>query len=117
MRSIKKYIGDLYLTTRFYLALGLCIVLFIVSFFVPDMFTAVKIILLVITALIFIDYLFLFVFGKAPSAKRLAADRFSNGDENKVAIYITNNHYFKLWVEVIDEVPVQFQIHSNRMSR
>ena len=62
MSVIKKYIGDLYLTTRFYLALGLCIVLFIVSFFVPEMFTAVKIILLVVTALILIDYLFLFVF-------------------------------------------------------
>ena len=67
MSGIKKYIGDLYLTTRFYLALGLCIVLFIVSFFVPDMFTAVKIILMVITALIFIDYLFLFLFEKVIS--------------------------------------------------
>ncbi len=109
MSGIKKYIGDLYLTTRFYLALGLCIVLFIGSFFVPDMFTAVKIILLVITALIFIDYLFLFVFGKAPSAKRLAADRFSNGDENKVELQVKNNMLFTTDMEIIDELPVQFQ--------
>ena len=51
MSVIKKYIGDLYLTTRFYLALGLCIVLYIVSFFVPEMFVAINILLLVTYAM------------------------------------------------------------------
>ncbi|MBL0201771.1 MAG: DUF58 domain-containing protein [Chitinophagaceae bacterium] len=109
MSVIKKYIGDLYLTTRFYLALGLCIVLYIVSFFVPEMFVAINILLLVVTALTVIDYLFLFVLGKAPSAKRLAADRFSNGDENKVELQVKNNMLFTVDMEIIDELPVQFQ--------
>jgi uncharacterized protein (DUF58 family) len=88
---------------------GFCIVLFIVSFFVPEMFTAAKIILLVVTALIVIDYLFLFLWGKAPSAKRLTADRFSNGDENKVELQVKNSMLFTVDMEIIDELPVQFQ--------
>lgn len=109
MSSTYKFIGALYLTARFYLALGLCVVLFAVSFFVPDIFVGVKILLLVLTALIVIDYVFLFVLGKAPSAKRLAADRFSNGDENKVELQIKNNMLFTTDMEIIDELPVQFQ--------
>jgi uncharacterized protein (DUF58 family) len=109
MDPIKKYIGALYLPARFYLALGLCIGLFIVSFFVAEMFTVVNIILLFVIALIIIDYLFLFVLGKAPSARRLAADRFSNGDENKVELKVKNNMLFTTDMEIIDELPVQFQ--------
>jgi len=109
MSSIYKYIGALYLTTRFYLAVGLCIVLFAVSFFVPGMFAPVKILLLVVTALIVIDYVFLFVLGKAPAAKRITADRFSNGDENKVELQVKSNMLFTTDMEIIDELPVQFQ--------
>jgi uncharacterized protein (DUF58 family) len=109
MDLIKKYIGALYLTTRFYLAVGLCIVLFAVSFFVPEMVVPVKILLLVVIALIIIDYVFLFLLGKAPSAKRITADRFSNGDENKVELQVKSNMLFTTNMELIDELPVQFQ--------
>jgi len=73
------------------------------------MFTAVKIILLIVTVLIVIDYIFLFVLGKAPAAKRITADRFSNGDENKVELQVKNNMLFTTDMEIIDELPVQFQ--------
>jgi len=109
MRSIQKYIGDLYLTARFYLALSLCVILFTVSFFMHGMFIAANLVLLVLTALVFIDYLFLFALSKAPAAKRIAADRFSNGDENKVELQVKNNMRFTVDMEIIDELPEQFQ--------
>ncbi len=109
MSSIQKYIGALYLPLRFYLAVGLCIVLFIVSFFIPEMYPFIKIFFLIFLALMFFDYLFLFITGKAPSAKRITADRFSNGDENKVEMQVKNNMLFKVDMEIIDELPVQFQ--------
>jgi uncharacterized protein (DUF58 family) len=99
----------LYLTDRFYLATGFCIFLFAVSFFVPEIFSVTKIILLVLTALIVIDYLFLFLLSKAPAAKRIMADRFSNGDENKVELQVKNNAFFPADMEIIDELPEQFQ--------
>ena len=39
----------------------------------------------------------------------LMADRFSNGDENKVEMQVTNNMLFTVDMEIIDELPEQFQ--------
>lgn len=41
--------------------------------------------------------------------RRTHADRFSNGDNNPVQINIENRYRFPVRIEVIDEVPVQFQ--------
>lgn len=109
MEPIDKYIAALYLTARFYLALSLCIILFIVAFFVPAVYIAANLLLLLLAALVFIDYLFLFVMSKAPVAKRITADRFSNGDENKVELQVKNNMRFTVDMEIIDELPEQFQ--------
>ncbi len=40
------------------------------------------------------------------------AERFSNGDNNPVTLYISSNYVFKVWLQIIDEVPVQFQIRN-----
>lgn len=109
MSRIKKYIGNLFLTTRFYLVLGLCIVVFVGSFFWPAILQLPKILLAVTIALIVIDYLFLFVISKSPSAKRLMADRLSNGDENKIELQVINRMPFTVTMEIIDELPEQFQ--------
>ena len=109
MSGIKKYIGNLYLTTRFYLSLAVCIVLFVVSFFYAPLIQVPKILLAVFCVLLVIDYLFLFIISKSPSAKRLVADRLSNSDENKIELQVINTMPFTVNMEIIDELPVQFQ--------
>ena len=109
MNIFKKYIGGLYLTAGFYLAACFCIVLFIISFFVPEFYPVIKILLLIFVLLLVIDYVFLFLLSKLPSAKRIIADRLSNGDDNKVEIQVKNNMPFTVYMEIIDELPVQFQ--------
>ena len=109
MNIFKKYIGGLYLTARFYLAACFCIVLFIISFFVPGLYPVIKILLFIFVLLLVIDYVFLFLLSKLPSAKRIIADRLSNGDDNKVEIQVKNNMPFTVYMEIIDELPVQFQ--------
>ena len=42
-------------------------------------------------------------------AVRSHAERLSNGDENEIRIDIENFYSFKVNVEVIDEIPHQFQ--------
>ena len=44
-----------------------------------------------------------------PAAKRLTADRLSNGDENKIELQVINRMPFTVIMEIIDELPVQFQ--------
>ena len=109
MEFFKKYIGQLYLPARFYYAAGLCIAAFIVSFLLPVVFAYSKILLWVFLILLFIDYAFLFFSGRNPSAKRLMSDRLSNGDDNKIDMQVKNNLRFTVDMEIIDELPVQFQ--------
>ena len=83
--------------------------MYIVSFFYKPLAEFPGIFLVVITALVVIDYLFLFIISKSPSAKRLMADRLSNGDENKVELQVINRMPFTVTMQIIDELPVQFQ--------
>ncbi len=59
--------------------------------------------------LLLIDYTFLFLICKAPLVKRLMAERLSNSDENKVTVNVTNVMPFEINIEIIDELPIQFQ--------
>ncbi len=75
----------------------------------PALFVPAKITLLGLTGLIFLDYLFLFLLSKAPAAKRITADRLSNGDENKIELQVKNLMRFTADMEIVDELPEQFQ--------
>ncbi|MEP6674507.1 MAG: DUF58 domain-containing protein [Ferruginibacter sp.] len=101
--------SNVYLTARFFITLGACAVLFIVSFFSPPLYQLAKTLLLVITALIVLDYIFLFLIGKSPTASRVTADRLSNGDDNRIELQVRNEMAFAVNMEIIDELPFQFQ--------
>ena len=105
----KKYVEALYLSTRFYLVLCICIFIFLLSFFYPPVLLLPQILLTVLVILLIIDYLFLFFICKMPVVKRIMAERFSNGDVNKVSLEILNVAPYELFLEIIDELPVQFQ--------
>ncbi|MEO6550835.1 MAG: DUF58 domain-containing protein [Ferruginibacter sp.] len=100
---------NIYLTNRFYLLIGICIVLFIFSFFIPPLLIVPKTAWYLLLVLLLIDYVFIFLISKAPMAKRITAERFSNSDENKVTLQVTNTMHFNVEMEIIDELPEQFQ--------
>ena len=117
MEALKKYIGNLYLTTRFFLAMGLCIVLFIVSFYYAPLVSLPIILFWVFLLLLIIDYSFLFLAGKEPQARRKMADRLSNSDDNLISLQIRNRMSFTVDMDLIDEQPVQFQKRDWIMKR
>src|ERR1035437_1666981 len=82
------------------------------QFFDP-LFLVAKILLLFFVLLLIFDAILLF-FTKRQLvlSRRILPEKLSNGDENKVAIYVTNNHFFSLHIQVIDEIPPQFQIRD-----
>ena len=112
MKIIKKYIGDLFLTNRFYMVMVGCILFFIISFFFPSLGEVPKICFQVFLVLVVLDYFFLFFFGRKPAAKRIISERLSNGDENKIELRIKNEFSFPANIQVIDELPEQFQIRD-----
>ena len=109
MAAKKKYIGDLFVTQRFYVLMGACVVAYIFSFFYNIFYSFVNILFIFSCLLFIIDYIFLFVVFKPPIAQRKVAERLSNGETNNVSITVTNQMPFALAVLVIDEVPLQMQ--------
>lgn len=55
------------------------------------------------------DYLLLFITKKFPFTSRITAGKFSNGEDNKIELLLKNDFSFPVNVDVIDELPVQFQ--------
>ncbi len=48
-------------------------------------------------------------------ATRLLPDKFSNGDDNTIQINISNNYPFLIYLEIIDEIPEQFQVRDFKL--
>jgi len=109
MSTTGKYIGSLFLTRKFYIGLSSVIIFYITSFIYSRLIIMPNILLWVFLLLVLIDYVSLFFLGKVPIVKRIMADRFSNGDENKVEVQVKNTMSFNVEMEIIDELPVQFQ--------
>ncbi|MEO8766513.1 MAG: DUF58 domain-containing protein [Ginsengibacter sp.] len=109
MEVIKKYIGGLFLTFRFYTGLVVCICLFVVAFFVPALNAMPPIIFFALIVFCVADYIFLFFTKSVPFAKRITAGRLINGDENKIELTVKNEFPFPVKVDIIDELPEQFQ--------
>jgi uncharacterized protein (DUF58 family) len=103
----------LFLKTRFYVAGGIIVFLFLLTFFFPVFLFAAQLLLVFYTALVLADTAFLFITRQVPNARRMIADRMSNGDSNRVTIVVKNNYPFTVNAGVIDEIPQQFQVRNN----
>lgn len=106
---VKKYIGALFLTRRFYMVLAGLSVLFLLRFFIESLGILPWAFLLAGVICILTDYFLLFFSAGELAGERTCAERFSNGDENKVTITIKNNYPFRIKAFIIDEIPFQFQ--------
>lgn len=113
---IGKYIGSLFLTQRFFAAVITCIVFFVMSFFLPWMGVIPYVTLAILCIMLAYDYALLYRNQRGVFAVRSHAERLSNGDENEIRIDLENFYAFKVDIELIDEIPHQFQrrdLHFN----
>ena len=117
LNTLKKYIGHLYLTTRFFLAMWICVVLFIISFFYAPILLLPVIIFWVFLLLLITDYIFLFISGNPPQASRIMADRLSNSDDNTIELRVRNGMPYTVNMDLIDELPPQFQKRDWQITR
>jgi uncharacterized protein (DUF58 family) len=109
MSFYNKYIHALFVTTRFYILLGICVGLYLLAFVIPVLYSIVNIFFVLVCALILFDYVFLFNKSLPLYAVRTLSNRLSNGEENLVTIEVKNNCNFWLHLTVIDELPAQLQ--------
>jgi uncharacterized protein (DUF58 family) len=103
-----KYIGDLFIGRRLYIAGGCFIVLFVAAFFINMLFPIALFLLLVFGLFVLADYIMLFT-APSPVVQRIIPERMSNGDDNKVTLRIRNTSRLSVIMEIVDELPFQFQ--------
>ncbi|RMG26632.1 MAG: DUF58 domain-containing protein [Bacteroidetes bacterium] len=113
-RSLISFYNSLYLNTRLFLLLGLIIGLFITAYLLPALLPAAKVGLAVLGVLLLLDLLLLYRQRQGLLGRRSTPERFSNGDPNEVFIYLENRYPFPLRLNIIDEVPQQFQMRKLR---
>lgn len=109
MKSIfRKYILDLFINRRLFIAGMICFLLFMSAYFFEEIYILAVICLWIFLGLVLTDYLVLFSSARIV-AKRQMHTRMSNGDFNKVGISVKNLSPFTVKLELIDELPVQYQ--------
>jgi uncharacterized protein (DUF58 family) len=106
-----KLIKATYLTQRFFIILTILSLLYFFSYFWNPLYIICSLAFFAFIAIILIDFLMLFM-KKSIDGKRNVPEKLSNGDENLIEISIANNYNFKVFVEIIDEIPPIFQIRN-----
>ncbi|MFT4032753.1 MAG: DUF58 domain-containing protein [Siphonobacter sp.] len=103
------FIRSLYLSRLFFTVLIGLVFLFLLTFMVPWLFGLVRIFFFVTLLVTVTDCVLLFASPNPFFTRRETADRFSNGDDNPVSIFLENRYGFPVQLEIIDEIPFQFQ--------
>lgn len=112
---MKRLIRSLYLNKRLFAILIILAVLFLFSFFVPNLFGTLKLLFYALLILVCFDAFLLYQNRKGMQASRLLPDKLSNGDENDITIRIQNTYRFKASIKIIDELPIQWQRRDFRI--
>jgi len=107
--KLRHYWNDLFLPGRFFQALGVLSVLFIVSFAFPIFFVPTQMLFVLFLGLLFLDYFLLFRNNLPIHAQRQLPRLFNLGDPNQVDIKLDNKGSQLLRLRVIDELPIQLQ--------
>src|SRR5689334_18837801 len=115
-RAIIKFFGQSFYVDRvaYYIAGG-AVILYLFSYFIPVLYDAASIVLLLLGLAILVDTFLIFGKRYALRAERITSERWSNGDENKVVLHFQNNYAFLVFAHIIDELPVQFQERNWRI--
>lgn len=92
-----------------YYAMFFVAVLFMLSYLVPELYTAAFVVLVFAVISVLVDFYLLYRQKKGVEAERTVGERLSNGDENKLLIQLKNNYDYKIFCTIIDELPYQLQ--------
>src|SRR5437773_4302770 len=109
-QAIIKFFGQsFYLDKLAYYIAGGAVVLYVFSYFIPVLYDVASLVLILLGVTILVDSFLIFGKRYALRAERICAERWSNGDDNKVVLHFQNNYSFPIVAHVVDELPVQFQ--------
>ncbi|WP_245167509.1 DUF58 domain-containing protein [Croceivirga sp. JEA036] len=106
---MKQFFKNTYLNPRFFIALGLFTLAFMVAFVYGNLLSSIQLLFYLFVLALLVDFILLFLSKGKFEGNRIVPDKLSNGDENPISIKITNRYLFKATLKLIDEIPFQFQ--------
>ena len=104
-----KLLKSLYIHHRVYWIIAVIAAGFLLSYWWPILFSICWITVTTLGVAFALDLATLYKYRTGIVASRHLPDKFSIGDQNPVPVKIKNNNKFSVSIEVIDELPVQFQ--------
>jgi uncharacterized protein (DUF58 family) len=104
-----SFIKALYFNRRLFVLITSICVVFLLAFIFPLLLDSGKVLAGTVTLLLLVDCLLLFTPKTPVFARREMTDKLSNGDDNAIAIFLINRYTFSVQLEIIDEIPFQFQ--------
>lgn len=103
----------MFLTRRFFIVAVAMVALFVLGYPIPFLFHVARVLLCVWGVVLLIDFWMLYHVDAAEMrAERRCRDRFSNGDPNEVELVLQSPYAFSTRVEVVDEMPIDFQMRD-----
>lgn len=109
---MKNHYLSLFFRPLFYKITAAIILLFTISYFYERFLPVAHVSLLVLLALLLLDFFLLYLTGGTIFSQRIAPEKLSNGDDNKITVSVRNNFKFQINLTIIDEIPVQFQVRD-----
>lgn len=105
---MKRFFKHTYLTFRFFVVAMILVALFILAYIYPGLLSIVTILFFVAIGLVVVDLILLYK-QKGIIASRILPEKLSNGDDNPIEISLQNNYNFTADLQLIDEMPFQYQ--------
>jgi uncharacterized protein (DUF58 family) len=99
---------SIYFHQRVFTAIFALAVMFLFSYWMPVLYTPTWILAIFFVIVLLVDAIALYR-TSGINAQRNVPEKLSNSDNNLILIKVKNTYPFRVFLEVIDEIPVQFQ--------
>ena len=104
-----KFLKSFYIHNTFFRYIAVLAAVFIISYWVKPLYPIAWVATFILLALFFLDIFLLYTTKNGIDANRSAPKKLSNSDLNPITLSYQSFYPFKVLINIIDELPVQFQ--------
>ena len=104
-----KFLKSFYIHNTFFRYIAVLAAVFIISYWVKPLYPIAWVATFILLALFFLDIFLLYTTKNGIDANRSAPKKLSNSDLNLITLSYQSFYPFKVQINIIDELPVQFQ--------
>ena len=104
-----QFLKSFYINNTFFRYIAILAACFIISYWIPILYPIAWLLILILCALFLFDIYLLYTNSKGIEAYRNLPQKLSNSDLNPITILFQSYYPFKVYISIIDELPIQFQ--------